>query len=70
LATGRLELVTAALTGRLHLDKGQVLRLVPHARAASAMLREAGGVVAPHALSQRPPGPILLEVTDSTRDRS
>jgi len=43
LAAGRIELVTAALTGQLHLDKGQVLRLVPHARAASAMLREGGG---------------------------
>jgi hypothetical protein len=43
LASGRAELISAALTGRLHLDKGEVHRLVPHARAASAMLREGGG---------------------------
>lgn len=39
LANGQAELITAALTGRLRLDKGAVQRLVPHARAASAMLR-------------------------------
>jgi putative sterol carrier protein len=39
LADGRAELVSSALTGRLHLDRGAVHRLVPHARAASAMLR-------------------------------
>lgn len=40
LVSGRLELMTAALSGLLHLDRGKVLRLLPHAGAAAAMLRE------------------------------
>ena len=43
LVAGRDELLTAAFRGALRLERGQVFRLLPHARAASAMLRAAGG---------------------------
>ncbi len=43
LTTGNLELISAALSGQLRLERGSVLRLIPHARAASVLLREAGG---------------------------
>ncbi len=42
LIAGRDELITAAFRGALRLERGQVFRLLPHARAASAMLRAAG----------------------------
>lgn len=42
LVGGRLELLAAAMRGELRLVAGSVLRLLPHARAASAMLRAAG----------------------------
>jgi putative sterol carrier protein len=41
LVGGRLELLAAAMRGELRLVAGSVLRLLPHARAASAMLRAA-----------------------------
>ncbi len=44
LIAGREELLMAALRGELRLERGQVFRLLPHARAASAMLRAAGDV--------------------------
>ncbi len=42
LVHGEIELISAALKGALRLERGSVLRLIPHAGAASAMLREAG----------------------------
>ena len=42
LVTGKADLLPAALTGALRLERGSVLRLIPHAGAAAAMLREAG----------------------------
>ncbi len=43
LVRGELELIAAAVKGALRLERGSVFRLIPHAGAASAMLREAGG---------------------------
>jgi putative sterol carrier protein len=43
LVRGELELIATALKGALRLERGSVFRLIPHAGAASAMLREAGG---------------------------
>jgi putative sterol carrier protein len=43
LVRGEVELIAAALRGALRLERGSVFRLMPHAGAASAMLREAGG---------------------------
>jgi putative sterol carrier protein len=45
LARGELELIAAALKGALRLERGSVFRLIPHAGAAAAMLREAGGAL-------------------------
>ena len=42
LVHGEVELIAAALRGALRLERGSVFRLIPHAGAASAMLREAG----------------------------
>lgn len=42
LVRGRDDLMGAAFRGALRLERGQVLRLLPHARAAAAMLRAAG----------------------------
>jgi putative sterol carrier protein len=42
IVTGKTELIGAAMRGELHLVSGSVFRLLPHARAASAMLRAAG----------------------------
>jgi hypothetical protein len=42
LVRGEVELIAAALRGALRLERGSVFRLIPHAGAASAMLREAG----------------------------
>lgn len=42
LVRGEIELVAAAIQGALRLERGSVFRLIPHAGAASAMLREAG----------------------------
>lgn len=44
LVRGELELIGAALKGALRLERGSVFRLIPHAGAASAMLREAGSL--------------------------
>lgn len=41
LVAGRTELIAAAIRGELRLVSGSVLRLIPHARAASALLRAA-----------------------------
>lgn len=43
LMRGELELIVAAMSGRIKLERGSVLRLIPHARAASVLLREAAG---------------------------
>jgi putative sterol carrier protein len=43
LVRGELDLIAAALKGMLRLERGSVFRLIPHAGAASAMLREAAG---------------------------
>jgi putative sterol carrier protein len=43
LVSGEIELIAAAMRGALRLERGSVFRLAPHAGAASAMLREAGG---------------------------
>ena len=42
LTRGREELLGAAMRGALRLERGQVWRLLPHAKAAAAMLRAAG----------------------------
>jgi putative sterol carrier protein len=42
LIAGREELLGAAMRGAMRLERGQVWRLLPHARAASVMLRAAG----------------------------
>ena len=42
LVRGEMELIAAAVKGALRLERGSVFRLIPHAGAASAMLREAG----------------------------
>jgi putative sterol carrier protein len=44
LVTGKVELVAAAMAGRLKLVSGSVLKLLPHASAASKMLKAAGGI--------------------------
>ncbi|HRP09308.1 MAG TPA: SCP2 sterol-binding domain-containing protein [Gemmatimonadales bacterium] len=41
LADGREDLIPAAIGGKLKLERGNVLKLIPHARAAEAMLRGA-----------------------------
>ena len=41
LVRGRVELIAAAMRGELRLVAGSVFRLLPHARAASAMLQAA-----------------------------
>ena len=43
LVTGKVELVAAAMAGRLKLISGSVFKLLPHASAASKMLKAAGG---------------------------
>jgi len=42
LVSGELELLTAAMTGQLKLERGNVMRLAGHARAAAALLGAAG----------------------------
>ena len=42
LMSGELELLTAAMSGQLKLERGNVMRLASHARAAAALLRAAG----------------------------
>ncbi len=41
LVDGSRDLAKAAFTGELRLERGSVLRLLPHARAAAALLRAA-----------------------------
>lgn len=43
LVDGSRDLAKAAFTGELRLERGSVLRLLPHARAAAALLRAARG---------------------------
>lgn len=47
LVSGAEELLGAAMRGALRLERGQVWRLLPHAGAASAMLRAAGDLGGP-----------------------
>ena len=39
LSAGESELIAVAMRGELKLERGNLLRLIPHARAAAAMLR-------------------------------
>lgn len=43
LVDGSRDLAKAAFTGELKLERGSMLRLLPHARAAAALLRAARG---------------------------
>ena len=42
LIAGRTTPTMAAMTGRLHLDKGDLFALIPHAKAAAELLAAAG----------------------------